>query len=93
MKYYHVPGVSISFINDSQIEWTKGYVVLEAGRSEPITPETLFQAASTAKPIVAVAALHYVENGTIDLDSDVNRSLVSWRVPENEFTHLARFRC
>ena len=60
--------------------------MLEAGKSKPVTPQTLFLAASTAKPIVAVAALHYVENGALNLDSDVNLSLVSWRVPENEFT-------
>ena len=33
-----------------------------------------------------MAALHYVENGPVELDGDVNRTLVSWRVPENEFT-------
>jgi CubicO group peptidase (beta-lactamase class C family) len=35
MEYYNVPGVSIAVINDNQVEWVKGYGVLEAGRSEP----------------------------------------------------------
>jgi len=86
MAYYHVPGVSIAVINDNRIEWAKGYGVLEAGTNAPVTPDTLFQAASIAKPVVAVAALHHVEQGLIDLDADVNRYLVSWQVPENEFT-------
>jgi CubicO group peptidase (beta-lactamase class C family) len=86
MAYYNVPGVSIAVINDYQVEWTRGYGVLEAGKSEPITPDTLFQVASLGKVVVAVAALHYVEKGALDLDSDVNQSLVSWQVPENEFT-------
>ena len=54
--------------------------------SAPVTPGTLFQAASVAKLVVAVAALLYVEEGALDLDSDVNQSLVSWQVPENEYT-------
>lgn len=86
MSYYNVPGVSIAVIDDYQIEWAKGYGVTESGKNEPVTPETIFQTASTAKPIVAVAALHYVETGDLELDGDVNRKLVSWQVPENEYT-------
>ena len=56
----------------------KGYGVLETGRNELVAPETLFQAASVAKLIVAVAALHFVEKGLLELDGDVNRRLVSW---------------
>ena len=31
-------------------------------------------------------ALHFVEQGLLDLDENVNDKLVSWKVPENEFT-------
>ena len=86
MEYYNVPGVSIAVINDYQVEWAKGYGVLEAGGSERVTPETLFQTGSLGKPVVAVAALHFVESGLLELDGDVNRSLVSWQVPESSFT-------
>ena len=86
MAHYNVPGVSIAVINDYQVEWTRGYGVLEAGKGEPVTPDTLFQVASPGKVVVAVAALHYVDQGALDLDRDVNQSLVSWQVPDNEFT-------
>lgn len=89
MEYHNVPGVSIAVINDFEIEWAKGYGVLELGGSEPVTPETLFQAGSVAKPVTAVGALYYVEQGLLDLDENVNDRLVSWRVPENEFTAQA----
>jgi CubicO group peptidase (beta-lactamase class C family) len=89
MAYYKVPGVSIVMINDFQIEWAKGYGVLEAGKDRPVTTETIFQPGSTAKPIVAMVALHYVEAGDIELDSDVNDKLISWKIPENEFTAQA----
>jgi len=90
MAYHKVPGVSIAVINDFQIEWAKGYGVLEAGKDQPVTTETIFQPGSTAKPIVAMIALHYVEAGDLELDSDVNEKLTSWKIPENEFTAQAQ---
>ncbi len=86
MEHYNVPGVSIAVINEFQIEWAKGYGVLEAGGDAPVTPESLFNAGSILKPAVAAAALALVEDGLLDLDQDVNDRLVSWQVPENQYT-------
>ena len=86
MKFYKTPGVSIALINNGRIEWARGYGVLEAGGKNPVTPETLFQAASISKSLTAMVALRLVQEGKLDLDSDVNKRLVSWKVPENEFT-------
>ena len=86
MAYHRVPGLSIAFVNRGGIEWTREYGVLEAGRTNAVTAETLFQAASIGKMLVAAAALHHVEQRLLQLDEDVNRRLTSWRVPENEFT-------
>lgn len=86
MAHYNVPGVSVAVVNDFEIEWARGYGVLEAGGDEPVTQDTLFQAASVGKPVVAAAALRLVEQGVLDLDQNVNERLVSWRVPENAFT-------
>jgi len=90
MAYYHVPGVSIAVINDFQIEWAKGYGVLAADAADPVTAQTLFQAASLGKPVVAVAALHHVETGDLALDRDVNEYLRSWQLPDNEFTAVEK---
>jgi len=86
MEAYRVPGVSIAVINNHRIEWAKGYGVKGREENEPVTPVTLFQAASISKPVAATAALHYVEKGLLDLHEDVNQKLKSWKVPENEFT-------
>jgi len=87
MKFYDTPGISIAVIDNGRIAWVRGYGVRETGRSGPITPETLFQAASISKPVAAMAALRLVQQGKLDLDEDVNRKLISWKVPENEFTN------
>ena len=86
MAHYGVPGLGIAIIDDYQIEWAKGYGVLEAGGHEPVTADSLFHAGSIAKPLSAAAALVLVERGQLDLDQDVNDRLVSWQVPENEYT-------
>lgn len=86
MQFYKTPAVSIAVINDGRIEWARGYGVLEAGGKEPVTSATLFQAASISKSLTAMLALRLVEQGKLDLDSDVNQRLVSWKIPENEFT-------
>jgi CubicO group peptidase (beta-lactamase class C family) len=86
MEYYKVPGVSISVINDNQIEWSKAYGTMDKNTGAPVTTETIFEAASTSKFITAVMVLHFVQKGLIELDTNVNDYLKSWQVPENEFT-------
>jgi CubicO group peptidase (beta-lactamase class C family) len=86
MAHYRVPGVSIAVIDKFEIEWAKGYGVLAADAEFPVSPQTLFQAASLGKLAVAVAALQQVETGALSLDRDVNEDLRSWKLPDNEFT-------
>ena len=83
MAYHETPGVSVAVINNGEIEWARGFGVKEAGKPEPVTTETLFQAGSISKPVAAMAALRLVQEGRIDLDEDVNRYLTSWKVPPN----------
>lgn len=81
-----VPGVSIAVINNHDIEWAKGFGVATAHANKPVTPDTLFQASSISKAITAAVALNLVEKGLLRLDENVNERLVSWRIPQNQFT-------
>ena len=86
MEHYATPGVSVAVVNNNKVEWSKAYGVMDLDTGEPVTSETIFQAASTSKLIAAVMALHFVEKGLLELDTNVNNYLKSWQVPENEFT-------
>jgi CubicO group peptidase (beta-lactamase class C family) len=86
MTYYRVPGVSIAVINNGQIEWARGYGVVEGRGTKAVTAVTPFQAASISKPVAAMAALSLVQAGKLSLDEDVNLQLKSWHVPDNQFT-------
>jgi CubicO group peptidase (beta-lactamase class C family) len=90
MAHYKVPGVSIAVICDDELEWAKGYGILQVGSDRVVTTETFFQAASTSKLVTAALALHWVEKGVLDLDQDVNTVLRSWQVGENAFTAQRR---
>ena len=89
MSALHVPGVSIAVIHDGKIEWARGFGVTRVGGSA-VTPDTLFQAASISKPVTAMAVLHLVEAGKLDLDADVNQYLKTWKVPENALTQKTK---
>ena len=90
MKVYRVPGLSIAVINEYAIEWEEGYGIRESGGTSPVTPETLFQAASISKPVAAATALYYVEKGILGLDEDINSRLRSWKIPENAWTRKGK---
>jgi len=83
MEHHKTPGVSLAIIDGGEVAWAKGYGVREAGRPEPVTTHTLFQAGSISKPVAALAALRLADQGRLNLDEDVNRYLRSWKMPAN----------
>src|SRR6185369_14670326 len=87
MAELKVPGMSVAVIHEGGIEWARGFGVKQVGGA-PVTPETLFQAASISKPVFALAVLRLAEQRKLDLDVDVNRNLESWKLPENKFTRM-----
>ncbi|HEY4342105.1 MAG TPA: serine hydrolase [Steroidobacteraceae bacterium] len=85
MEDLHVPGVSIAVIHNGRIEWARGFGVTKIAGA-PVTPDTLFQAGSISKPVTAMAVLRLVQSNRLNLDTDVNEYLRTWKVPENRFT-------
>jgi len=90
MALHKVAGVSVAFFDHGQIVWTRTYGYADVAGKTPVTPETLFQAASISKPVAALAALRLVQEGKLSLDEDVNLKLKTWRVPENAFTQTEK---
>lgn len=86
MAHYEVPGVGLAVIEGHQIDWAKSYGVLRVGGEDDATTETLFEAASTTKLLVAAIALRLVEKGRLNLDEDVGLRLQSWKIPESDYT-------
>ena len=86
MRAYQAPGASIAVIEDYRIAWAEGLGVAAVGRDQPVTPSTLFQAASISKPVAAIGALRLVELGRLQLDEDVNARLSTCDIPGSPLT-------
>ena len=86
MAQRRIAGLSLAIIQDGRVVDARAYGVTELGGSQPVTTSTLFQAGSISKPVAAMGALRLVEQGRLPLETDVNATLKSWKVPTNEFT-------
>ena len=85
-KMGRVPGAVLVTIKNFQVDKVISYGVKDYDTQDPVTNQTLFQAASISKPFTGVAAMKCVQDGLILLNEDVNNKLTSWKVPENEYT-------
>ena len=88
MAEHHVPAVSIAFIDDGKIAWTRAYGLADVAEGRKATPQTLFQAGSISKPVAATGTLTLVQEGRLKLDTAVNEQLKSWKLPDNDFTRV-----
>ena len=90
----HVAGACLAVVSNGSVLLTKGYGYGNAGQSRLVLPqETLFRVASISKTFVATAVMQLVENGTLDLNTDVNTYLETFKVPDTfpepvTLTHL-----
>ncbi len=87
-KQYKVNGGSIAVINDGKIEWSKAYGVADVNSGNPVSTKMLFQCASIGKVITALAILHLVQEGKVELDEPVNNKLIRWKISANDKTEI-----
>jgi len=81
MRRLHVPGLSIAVVDGGRLAWAKGYGVLGPSGA-PVTPATLFQAASISKPVTAFGAMTLVQSAKLELQAGINTQLHSWQLPK-----------
>lgn len=63
-----LPGISYAVIDGAVVAESGAVGVADTSSGEPLTSDTLFEAASLTKPLVAYMAMLEVERGTLDLD-------------------------
>ncbi|HEY4325775.1 MAG TPA: serine hydrolase [Mucilaginibacter sp.] len=81
MAHYNIKGVSIAVIHDYKIEWAKGYGWANDSLKIAVTAQTLFQAGSISKSLNSVGVLKLVQDKKLDLYTDINTYLQSWKFP------------
>ncbi len=68
MRQARVPGLQIALIRGGRIVWHQNFGVRSAKTGQPVTDETIFEAASLTKPFFAYYVMKLAEQGVIDLD-------------------------
>lgn len=63
-----VPGASVALVEDGQITFVKGYGIADKSKATPVTPETVFRAASISKSFTGIAVMTAVQDGKLSLD-------------------------
>src|SRR5262245_26592125 len=61
MKDGDVPGLSIGLLRDGELVWRHGFGVKNTKTNEPVTDDTVFEAASLSKPVFAYAVVKLLD--------------------------------
>jgi CubicO group peptidase (beta-lactamase class C family) len=69
------PGVAVTVVLDGQQAFSKGFGAADLEQATPITPRSLFQAASLSKQFTAYAVLLLAQDGKLSLDDQVAHHL------------------
>lgn len=75
MEEAAIPGLGIAVIRNGKTQLMRAYGLADIEQGKPVTIDTPFNLASISKPIMGVAILQIAENGSLDLDADINRYL------------------
>ena len=73
MEKAKVPGLSIAIIKDAKLFWRRGFGVKDNASKELVDNDTVFEAASTSKPVFAYAVMKLCERGIMNLDTPLTR--------------------
>jgi CubicO group peptidase (beta-lactamase class C family) len=76
MRDGNVPGLSIAVIRNAKLFWRRGFGVKDIATNEPVDNDTVFEAASTSKPVFAYAVMKLCERGVMDLDTPLTKYTV-----------------
>ena len=83
MDEKHIAGATMSVVHDKDVILQKGYGYADINNKITIDPEkTLFRIASISKMFTWISVLQLVEQGKLELDTDINEYLEGFKIPE-----------
>jgi CubicO group peptidase (beta-lactamase class C family) len=90
MSTFQVPGVAVAIIKDNQVIMSKGFGVIEQGKSAKVTADTLFGIASNTKAMTAALLANLVDEGKLTWQTKVIDIIPEFQMPDayvtREFT-------
>lgn len=86
MAQVNVNGISVAIVKDFKIDTLFQWGQADPATQRAVTANTIFQVGGMTAVITQLATLRAAELGIIDLDTDINQYLTSWKLPQNKFT-------
>jgi CubicO group peptidase (beta-lactamase class C family) len=80
-----VPGAAVALVENGAVSPTAAFGWADPAQRRPVFGDTVFQAASLAKPVTAWAAMQLIEAGRLSLDAPIGNVLTGWRLPPAPF--------
>lgn len=92
MAEYDVPGAVATVVLGEEVLYLEGFGVTDREAQTPVDPRTsVYRVASVSKAVTATIAMQAVDDGLLELDTDINRYLKSYQVP-NSFSEPVTMR-
>ncbi|MFP9100637.1 serine hydrolase [Flavobacterium sp. RHBU_24] len=86
MGTHKIPGMSIAVIDNYKIDFAKSYGYADTIQKVPATNNTIYSAGSVSKMVTAIIVMRLVDKGLLDLDTDVNQYLTTWKIEPSSYT-------
>ena len=87
LDYFKIPGLSVAVIKDSRVVYHRGFGVKNTATREPVTDDTVYEAASMTKPVFAYLVLRLVDRGVLKLDTPLHTYF-----PYEDIAHDDRYK-
>jgi len=79
---YQIPGATVSVVKDGKVLFNKGYGLADISqKTKVVADKTLFRIGSISKVFVWTAIMQLVEQGQLDLQTDINQYLGDLIIP------------
>ena len=80
---YDIPGASVAIVSDGKLIFSEGYGYADLDSLVPVSPDsTLFRIGSISKIFVWTSVMQLMEQGRLDLHTDVNNYLDDFEIPQ-----------
>lgn len=83
LKGWKIPGVAVGIVKGDHLVFSRGYGVLEMGKSEKVDANTLFMIGSNTKAFTGTALAMLVEDGKCSLDDRVENWLPTFEMQDD----------
>jgi CubicO group peptidase (beta-lactamase class C family) len=82
LRAWDAPGMAVAVVCDDKVVYLKGAGVRERGRTEAVTPDTLFAVGSCTKAFTATALALLVDEGKAAWDDPVRKHVPTFRLAD-----------